>query len=152
MVSEDEFDRFVALVEARLQQALVATFGLRDGREAAVDALSWAWEHWDQAARLDHPVRYLYRVGVSARRRFASRPVPVDDHPPQDAPELSVELYSALGELPHQQRCAVLLVVAYQWRQQEVADLLGVSPSTVHAHLSRGRERLRELLEVHDVC
>ena len=34
--------------EPKLLQALVGTYGAVDGREAAVDALSWAWEHWDR--------------------------------------------------------------------------------------------------------
>jgi hypothetical protein len=63
-------------VKPALLQALVATYGPVDGREATVDALSWAWEHWDRLADVDHPVGYLYRVGQSATRRFLPRPVP----------------------------------------------------------------------------
>jgi hypothetical protein len=40
--SQSEFSAFVRRTEPRLLQALVATYGPVDGREAAVDALSWA--------------------------------------------------------------------------------------------------------------
>lgn len=145
------FDAFVDRVESRLQQALGAAYGPKDGHEAAVDALSWAWEHWDQAATLEHPVAYLFRVGQSARRRFVGRPLPFSvPEDVQDRPDLSPELLPALRGLPEQQRVVVLLVHAYQWRQQEVADLLGVGPSTVQAHLVRGLAHLRRRLDVCD--
>jgi DNA-directed RNA polymerase specialized sigma24 family protein len=32
----------------------------------------------------------------------------------------------------------------------EIAELLGISRATVHVHLSVGRRRLRQLLEVRD--
>ena len=50
----DAFARFVANVRPALLQALVATYGPVDGREATVDALSWAWEHWDRVVEMDH--------------------------------------------------------------------------------------------------
>ena len=78
----DEFARFVSRVEPRLLQALVVTYGRSDGREATVDALSWAWEHWAEAQHFEYPVAYLYRVGQSARRRFAPRDLPVEALPP----------------------------------------------------------------------
>lgn len=43
-----EFEAFVGRVKPGLLQALVATYGPVDGREACVDALSWAWEHKDR--------------------------------------------------------------------------------------------------------
>ena len=45
-----EFTAFVRDVEPRLLHALVAHYGPVDGREATVDALSWAWENWDRLA------------------------------------------------------------------------------------------------------
>jgi DNA-directed RNA polymerase specialized sigma24 family protein len=42
------FDEFVETADPRLRRALVAAYGTSVGREAALDALSWAWEHWDR--------------------------------------------------------------------------------------------------------
>lgn len=148
-----EFERFVEQIEPRLRRALVATYGPVDGREATGDALSWAWQHWDQMAEVRHPVAYLYRVGQSAIRRFGSRPLPIDAlaQAADEFPELAPELWPALARLSPQQRTIALLVHGYQWSQAEVAVLLEINPSTVREHLNRALERLRQELVVRDV-
>jgi DNA-directed RNA polymerase specialized sigma24 family protein len=149
---EAELAAFVRQVEPRLRQALVATYGPVDGREATVDALSWAWEHWDQTREIGNPVAYLYRVGQSAVRRFGSRPVPVDPlkAATSSIPEISPDLLPALARLSLQQRTIVVLVHAHGWSQADVAGLLDINASTVREHLTRAISRLRDDLEVHD--
>lgn len=147
-----EFADFVRGIESRLRQALVSTYGPVDGREATVDALSWAWEHWDRLASVENQVGFLYRVGQSATRRFTARPLPVDaTHVPEHGrPELAPELLGSLGQLSEQQRTVVVLVHGYGWTQAEVAALLDVGPSTIHEHLRRAIARLRADLEDRD--
>src|SRR6476660_7757349 len=53
--SPDGFEAFVATHERRLRQALTASFGIDRGREAAADALAYAWEHWDRVAAMANP-------------------------------------------------------------------------------------------------
>jgi DNA-directed RNA polymerase specialized sigma24 family protein len=149
--SPDAFGVFVGQVEARLRVALVASLGSVDGRAATVDALSWAWEHWERVGELANPVGYLYRVGRSAARRYGVRPVPTAGVSGiDDAPSLDVELLAAVRALPEQQRTVVMLVHAFGWSQRDVAGLLEVNPSTVHVHLERAVARLQEVLEVRD--
>jgi DNA-directed RNA polymerase specialized sigma24 family protein len=150
--SQSEFSAFVQRTEPRLLQALVATYGAVDGREAAVDALSWAWEHWDRLDGVGNQVGYLYRVGQTATRRFASRTLPlVGQVPAYDRlPDIDPGLEPALARLSAQQRVVVMLVCAFEWSQVEVAELLEVSTSTVHEHLNRALGRLRDELEVQD--
>lgn len=152
--TETAFATFVRAVEPRLRQALVATYGPADGREATVDALSWAWEHWDRLSGVRNPGGYLYRVGQSAVRRFGSRPLPIGVlHSSSVAlPDLSPELLPALARLSAQQRTVVLLVHAYGWSQADVATLLEISSSTVREHMNRALARLRDELEVRNVC
>jgi RNA polymerase sigma-70 factor (ECF subfamily) len=149
----DDFEAFVERVQTRLLQALVATYGPVDGREACVDALSWAWEHWDRLEGIDQPVGYLYRVGQSATRRFLPKPVPTRLIEILDPgfPEVEPELLPALARLPEQQRIVMVLVHGYSWRQAEVARLLEINPSTVRDYLNRAIDRLRRELEVSDV-
>jgi DNA-directed RNA polymerase specialized sigma24 family protein len=149
----DAFELFVERVRPELLQALVATYGPVDGREAAVDALSWAWEHWDRLADVEHPVRYLYRVGQSATRRFVAKPIPARLGVTLESrfPDVEPGLLPALARLSEQQRTVVLLVHGYGWRQAEVARLLGINASTVRDYLSRAIDRLREELEASDV-
>jgi DNA-directed RNA polymerase specialized sigma24 family protein len=150
--SRAEFRAFVREVEPRLLDALVATYGPADGREATVDALSWAWEHWDRLHDVANKVGYLYRVGQSATRRFAARGLPLTDSHISNSrlPDVEPGLIRALAELSDQQRTVVLLVHAFDWSQTDVAALLDVTPSTVREHLRRALERLRHDLEVHD--
>jgi DNA-directed RNA polymerase specialized sigma24 family protein len=152
--TEGAFAAFVREVEPRLRQALVATYGPVDGREATVDALSWAWEHWDRLRDVRNPGAYLYRVGQSAVRRFGSRPLPVGVFHASDAasPDLSPELVPALARLSTQQRTIVVLIHAYGWSQADVATLLEINASTVREHMNRALTRLRDQLEVRNAC
>ena len=147
------FSAFVRDVEPRLLRALVAHYGPVDGREATVDALSWAWEHWDRLDEVDNKLAYLYRVGQSATRRFTSRPAPsaLGVPPQQRVPDVDPGLLPALAELSDQQRTVVVLVHAFGWTQTEVAELLEINVSTVREHIARALSRLRARLGVCDV-
>jgi RNA polymerase sigma factor (sigma-70 family) len=146
------FDAFVLRVEPKLRTALVATYGPADGRDAARDALSWAWENWARVSGMANPVGYLYRVGQSATRRYGSRQIPPQllTAVEQRQTEVTPELVPALARLSTQQRTVVVLVHAFQWTLREVAATLEISPSTVREHLDRATTRLRDDLEVHD--
>lgn len=146
--SRDEFEKFMRASEDRLRIALTASFGVADGRTAAVDALSWAWEHWDRVKGMSNPVGYLYRVGQTSARRTRPRPIPVTgDEAHVDAPRISPELVTAISDLSDQQRTAVMLVHAFGWTVRDVADVLEIAPSTVQTHSERALERLRRTLE-----
>lgn len=56
------------------------------------------------------------------------------------------DIQSALGLLPDEQREILLLVGLEQYSYAEAADILGLPLGTVMSRLSRGRERLRQLL------
>ncbi|MGY6501421.1 MAG: RNA polymerase sigma factor [Acidimicrobiales bacterium] len=151
--SDDEFDQFVGSVEPRLRSALVAAYGSDLGRTATLDALTWAWRNWDRARSLESPVGYLFRVGQSAARRSMSRArwtAPVVEEGSSSEPWFEPRLLPALRRLPRQQRVAVVLCHAMQWTHAEVAELLGVSTSTVQTHVERGVAALRRTMEVDD--
>jgi DNA-directed RNA polymerase specialized sigma24 family protein len=146
------FAAFVRDVEPRLRRALVVSFGPVEGRAATVDALSWAWEHWDRIDSASNKLGYLYRVGQNAARRNGSRAQPggsdaVDD---RRLPDVEPALLPALTKLSAQQRTAVLLVHGFGWSQTDVAQLLDVNVSTLREHLARGLIRLRTTLGVND--
>lgn len=140
------FEEFVADYEPRLRRALVATYGSERGRDAAAEALAYAWEHWGDLRGIGNLPGYLYRVGQSKSRR---RRTPVVFSIP-DHSEHRVEpgLAAALRSLPQRQRVAVVLVHGFGWRLSEVAELVGIRPSTVQNHLERGMRRLRTSLGV----
>jgi RNA polymerase sigma-70 factor (ECF subfamily) len=70
-----------------------------------------------------------------------------DEGAAADSAILVGELRSALLRLPDEQRQVVLLVGLEQFSYAEAAEVLGVPVGTVMSRLSRGRERLRQLLE-----
>ena len=72
--AEDEFTSFYQDVEPRLRRALVAGYGVERGREAATDALVYAWRKWDKVRNLGNPTGYLYRVGQNIAKRAKKRP------------------------------------------------------------------------------
>jgi RNA polymerase sigma factor (sigma-70 family) len=140
----DSFTEFVSVYEARLRQALMAACGGDRGRDAACEALGYGWEHWDRVESMENPVGYLYKVGLSrARREFRRKPVTFDPVEFDRIPEVEPQLPGALGTLSEKQRVVVLLVHGYGWTQVEVADLLGVSRSSVRNHLERALMSLR---------
>lgn len=146
--SLDEFETFVRTSEERLRIALTASFGVAEGRTAAVDALSWAWENWDRVKTMANPVGYLYRVGQTSAHRIRPRPILVANGKAHvDAERISPELVKAIGDLSDQQRCAVMLVHAFGWTVRDVAEVLDLAPSTVQTHSDRGLARLRNNLE-----
>jgi DNA-directed RNA polymerase specialized sigma24 family protein len=147
-----EFAVFVRDVEPRLLQALVAAYGPRVGREATVDALSWAWEHWDRLVPIADKVGYLYRVGQSATRRYSTHAIPVPRNVSEALLPVDIEpgLLPALSHLSEQQRTVVVLIHAFGWSQTEVAKLLDITVSTAREHLSRALGHLRDELVVCD--
>jgi RNA polymerase sigma factor (sigma-70 family) len=58
-------------------------------------------------------------------------------------PHVEPGLPAALASLSENQRVAVILVAGFGWRLREVAELRGVSISTVQNHLERGMKKLR---------
>jgi DNA-directed RNA polymerase specialized sigma24 family protein len=143
------FEAFVLATEPPLRRALVAAYGYEDGREAAAEALAYAWEHWAQVRQMPNAAGYLFRVGRSnaARGRRWRRPAPLLT-PPEGEHSFEPGLPAALASLPERQRVAVVLVHGFGYTLREVAGLTGVKITTVQNHLERGLCRLRDRLGV----
>lgn len=145
--SDRAFTRFVKEVEPKLSYAFYAAYGPEVGSEVTAEALEYAWEHWDRIREMENPAGYLYRVGQS-RSRWYHRPaigfprqIELTDH------DFEPRLPTALEHLTKLQRVAVVLIHAMDWTEQEVAELIGRSRSTVRTHLERGLAHLRHELE-----
>lgn len=149
MASRAAFGSFVAEHEPRLHRALVAAYGFERGRDATAEALAWAWQHWTEVGEMRNPTGYLYRVGQS-RTRERKRPVVFAPRPDGDPAWVEPALLGVLGELTEAQRTAVVLVHAYGWTHREVAELTGVSASSIQTHLERGLAKLRTALGATD--
>lgn len=139
----DSFTEFVEVVEPRLKRALVAAFGRDVGLDAAADALAHGWERWDKVRKMENPGGYLWGVGRNMARS-QRRPRPVFPEVPVDRePWVEPGLPSAIAGLSESQRTAVLLIHGFEWTHAEVAELLGISNSSVQRHAERGMAKLR---------
>ena len=145
----DDFDTFARTHGDRLRCMLVARYGVEVGNEVCSDALTYAWEHWDEIHEMTNPVGLLYRVAQSASRRHFRwrRAVHLPPEQPHCLPEPQPELAAALKRLSDGQRVSVLLVHAFGWSYDDVAEVLEVPTSTVRNHIHRGVARLRKELE-----
>jgi RNA polymerase sigma factor (sigma-70 family) len=134
----------IGALRVRLVRALVATYGVEVGEDAAAEAVAWALAHRDRVAGFANPVGYLFRVGQSwARKQLKERhnPQAAVDRYDDRLPDL--DLQRALRSLPEVQRTALVLVHGCGWTYHEVARLLNRSEPSVRNHLHRGMEVLR---------
>jgi DNA-directed RNA polymerase specialized sigma24 family protein len=143
------FSEFVSASEPRLRMALMATYGTERGRDATAEALAACWERWEEVRKMANPVGWCYRVGQS---RIRDRKSPqLFFRPEHDEPWVEPGLPKALARLPRRQRVAVVLVHGYGVSVNEVASVLGIAPTSVRTHLSRGLDSLRRTLNVSEV-
>jgi RNA polymerase sigma factor (sigma-70 family) len=153
LVCDDDelsFTSFAERAGTNLRQALIAAYGPDVGADVTADALAYAWEHWERLRTMQNPTGYLYRVAQSSARRgiFRKPPRYQRPEPPPDPFWIEPGLDEAIASLSRQQRAAVMLVHGYGWTITEVADLWGVTHSTVGRHLERAMTTLRRRLGV----
>lgn len=151
------FEPFVSSVEPGLRRALVAAYGSEVGRDAALDALAWAWRNWHRVERLHNPGGYLYRVGQNSARRHLRREQrwrSLDLAPVSPVVwvgyEFEPKLDRALVALSPRQRVAVFLVHGHGYSLSEAAAVMGCSISSARTHVDRALARLREVLGAPD--
>ncbi len=142
------FVDFARRVEPRLRYALAGCFNNDQARDATQEALVYAWKHWDKVEGLANPGGYLYTLAKRWGWRQRKRSMPLHEFGIEDPPPVEPGLPQALGRLSTMQRQAVYLVEGLGMTQQEVADLLGVSRTTVQTHLERALNHLRKELGV----
>jgi len=161
--TQGEVAGFDELYEAHRQRAYRLALLLCGGEQPlAEDALSEAFirvfPKW-RGGHIDDFGPYLRRAVVNeVKRTFSRRALQRRSEPPLDpdavamvSPEDQVVrrhiVWSALRTLPVKQRTAFVLRYYEGLSVEHVADAMGTSVGTTKSHLSRGRERLRELLE-----
>ena len=143
----------------RLRRYARALAGNRDDADDLVqDTLERAWAKsalWrgvaDMRGWLFSIMHNLHVDGVR-RPRVATQTID-DDTPevamaPTQGERLAVlDLQAALDQLPVEQKEIVLLVALEDMAYAEIATSLGIPIGTVMSRLSRGRERLRALMD-----
>jgi RNA polymerase sigma factor (sigma-70 family) len=122
------------------------------------DTVERAWRKFDQRQRGGEMRPWLFsimhnlhvdqlrRPGLALQELDDDALLPAPEHAPGQAIAIG-EMDAALARLPLGQREVILLVALEQMPYEQVASTLGIPAGTVMSRLSRGRERLRELLD-----
>ena len=143
----------------RLRRYARALVGNRDDADDLVqDTLERAWTRsslWPGVADMRAWLfSIMHNVHVDRVRRPRVVTVDFDDETPEipvaatQGDRLAVlDLQAALEQLSAEQREIILLVALEDMPYADVARTLGVPTGTVMSRLSRGRERLRALME-----
>jgi RNA polymerase sigma-70 factor (ECF subfamily) len=143
----EAFTEFVREVEPRLSHALAMAYGPEAGREAAADALAYAWEHWERIGAMENPAGYLFRVGQSKARRYLPRRPRLPAVRAEELPSVEPQLPTALAGLSRRQRIAVVLIHGQGYTDSEAAELMEITRGTVRKHAERGLAKLHTALE-----
>ena len=142
----------------RLRRYARAMLGDRAAADDLVqDTLERAWSRlfqWrpgsDMRAWL-FGIMHNLRVDQLRRPRLATQSIDEDDFDvptrPTQTDELELrDIESALNHLPDEQREVLLLVALEEMSYADIAATLGIPIGTVMSRLSRGRERLRLIM------
>jgi len=146
-------------------RTVVVSVGNRDTAQDLVDeAFARAFASWRTVSRHPAPAAWVVRTALNAnisrwRRRRREVPVPdpglladpaavVDPAAVEGAAAGLVEprIMAALLRLPARQRQVVALRLFLDLDTGRTAEVLGIAPSTVKAHLARAVTALRDLI------
>ena len=140
------------LYEAEGPRLWRAVFAVAHDREVTDDAVAEAFAQCiRRGATVRDPRAWVWRSAfriaageLQDRRRRVGSDVP---EPSYEVPDEAIPLMHVLRTLPTNQRAAVVLKHYAGYGTVEIAAILGIGRGTVRVHLSRGRKRLRELLD-----
>ena len=154
--SERAFNRLVDRHQQAVRVFLRRVVGRNDADDVAQETFLAVWKQ-ARSFRGDANVRaWLFgiawrkakdtqRTWFRRRRRAAVWHEAADDRD-EFSGDIGHTLERALASLSMDQRAAVTLCLAYEFTHSEVAEALHMPLGTVKSHVTRGRDRLRELL------
>lgn len=169
---------FQGLVEKYQRRIYAVTYGLLGNREDALDAVQdafiKAYNSLDKFKGKSGFYTWLYRIAsnaaidlgrktsrrdevefredIEADEEKGSYPAgPASENPADELmrKELGELIEEAIGELPPEQRTAIVLREIEGLSYREIAKVMKCSQGTVMSRLHYGRKRLQELLEPH---
>jgi RNA polymerase sigma-70 factor (sigma-E family) len=154
-VTELDFQEFYRANRDVCLRAVLASEGDRQLAEDLVsEAFTRAWTSWSRLRRHPAPAAWVVRTALNTRVswwRRRRREVAADADLEgsvlaADTAPLDPQLLTALRRLPQRQREVVVLRVFLDLDTRTTADVLGIAPGTVTAHLARAVSALREHL------
>jgi RNA polymerase sigma factor (sigma-70 family) len=152
-----DFAEFYRGARDECLRAVLVSVGDRDVAQELVDeAFARACASWRKVSRHPAPAAWVVRTALNEnisrwRRRRREVAVPdfgqfadLPDADRADGSAVDPRIMAALLRLPARQRQVVALRVFLDLDTDRTAEVLGVAPSTVKAHLSRALGALRD--------
>ncbi len=148
---------FNAHHQGAVRLAWLLTGDADQAEDAVAEALAKVWVKWEQG-RVHDPGPYLRRAVVNEVRSRGRRKVlerreadrrTADDRGVRLHDDAAADhdlVWRSLGQLPPRQRQAIVLRYYEDLPEAEVAEMLGISVGTVKSQVSRGLDRLREVV------
>ena len=155
---QQEFAEFYQASKDACLRAVIAGAGdAAQAEDMVAEAFARAWASWAKVRRYSAPrgwvVRAALNTGVSWWRR--RREIPLASHDAaaiaDPAGGLDAAVLAALRRLPARQREVIALRVFLDLDTQATAQVLGIAPGTVTAHLSRAAAVLRREPALHSL-
>jgi RNA polymerase sigma-70 factor (sigma-E family) len=146
---------FAAFYEAAkndcLRTVLASVGDAATAEDLVAEAFARAWARWSQVRQHPAPRAWVICTALNAnvsawRRRRRELPLLAYDGPgrPCDGDgSVDRDLMAALQRLPERQRQVVALRIFLDLNTARTADMLGIAPGTVSAHLARAMAGLR---------
>lgn len=146
-----QFAEFYRVHRAACLKAVVAATGDRQGAEDLVaESFTRAWMSWRKVSRHPAPQAWVMRTALNLRvsmwRRRRREVALADGHDvpvAADVGGVDATLMAALRSLPARQREVIALRAFLDLDTRTTAQVLGIAPGTVTAHLSRAVATLR---------
>jgi RNA polymerase sigma-70 factor (sigma-E family) len=133
---------------------VLVSVGDRDtAQELVAEAFARAWASWRTVSRHPAPKAWVVRTALNvniSRWRRRRREVPVAQVADQPAADggaggsVDPRIMAALLRLPPRQRQVVALRLFLDLDTSRTAEVLGVAPGTVQAHMGRAMAALRD--------
>jgi RNA polymerase sigma factor (sigma-70 family) len=157
-VRPDTFDAFYREWFASVARSVALVVRDADmGQELAQVGFARLWDRWDEMSSPDHARNFVFRVSLNEARSYLRRRRPLrvlgfdrrasGSSDPAEAMTNRVAVFEALRSLSVRQRECVVLVDYLGYDAPSAGQLLGITPSTVRVQLTRGRAKLRNMLE-----
>jgi RNA polymerase sigma-70 factor (sigma-E family) len=152
MADRSGFEPYARLDSPRLLRAAYAlTRDAQLSEDLVQTALTKAWLAWPRIKGDPEPyvLRVLTNTNASWWRRRSNRETPVDvrddggSDPVDEAGEVSLDVWDALGRLPERQRAVVVLRYVLDLSEHRTADVLDCSVGTVKSQASKALAKLR---------
>jgi RNA polymerase sigma-70 factor, ECF subfamily len=151
-----DFSDFFSREHLRLGRAIYLVCGDPfEAEDLIQEALARAYERWDRVSVMREPAGYVFRTAVNLhRRRMRTRRLlrplsevgAATENDVAHQADRNADVWTALSQLTHEQRVAVVLVELLGYEPTAAARLLGIAPGAMRVRLHRARASLREAL------